>query len=93
LTGKNVSVGAIVSIALGLAVTVVTGLFRTLGTGMGVDFITRGTPFAWNTQVFPEPEHIIWLGFLTDLAFWILVFLAVSLAILTYLNRRHSIHQ
>ena len=90
---KKLGIGAIVSVAVGFAVTVVTGFFRTLGTPMGVDFIARGTPLAWNTKVFPGPEHLIWPGFLTDFAFWVLVFLGVSLLVLSYLNRKHSIHQ
>jgi uncharacterized membrane protein len=90
LNKGRVGIGTLISIAVGFVITLVTGLFRTLGTQMGVDFVMRGTPFPWKVQVFPRPAYVLWLVFFADVAFWILVSLIVSIIVLSYLSRTHS---
>jgi hypothetical protein len=84
----SIRFGVLVSIAVGLIITLVTGLFRTLGTRMGVDVAMRGTPIPWEMQVFPMPARVLWAGFLTDLAFWIIISLIASTLILHYQGHR-----
>jgi len=83
-------VGILVSIGVGVIVTLITGLFRTLGTRMGVDVSMRGTPLPWEMQVFPMPAHVLWVGLLTDLAFWVIVSLITSGVILHFRGDRHT---
>jgi hypothetical protein len=85
----SIRVGVLVSIGVGVIITLITGLFRTLGTRMGVDVAMRGTPIPWEMQVFPMPARVVWVGFLADLAFWIIISLVASALILYYQGHRH----
>lgn len=84
--GEKILDAVLGSMVAGLAVTVISGLFRPLFSRIDIDMVRRGLPIPWLIQVVPRSAHILWPVFIMDLAFWILVALLVSVAVL-YLGR------
>jgi len=63
----------IVSVTVGVAIALVSGLFRTALSRIGVDVVLRGTPLPWIIQVIPRPYHILWANLAPDVAFWVAI--------------------
>jgi len=74
----------LVSVAVGVVITLLSWLFRPPLSRMGVDVVTRGVPLPWMMQVIPMTGHILWSGFLADLVFWAAIIFGVLMAILHF---------
>ncbi|MGA2783117.1 MAG: hypothetical protein ABSF09_00260 [Candidatus Bathyarchaeia archaeon] len=69
---KKVLLCVTISIAMSVAITLVSGLYLT-PISHGIDVIYRGIPIPWIMTVIPRPSSIIWLAFVEDIMFWILI--------------------
>ena len=69
---KKILLCVTVSIAMSVAITLISGLYLT-PTLHGIDVIYRGIPVPWIMTVIPRPGRIIWLAFVEDIIFWILI--------------------
>ncbi len=72
----------VVSVVLGVTIALLSGLFRTALSPLGVDVVLRGTPLPWIIQVIPRPGRILWENLLADVAFWIVIASLASLFIM-----------
>jgi hypothetical protein len=78
------------SVVVGFMITWVSGFFMTPFVRMGVDVVHRGMLIPWSIQVIPRESTVLWSSFIVDLAFWILIALAVSFIVLYTSTRRHK---
>jgi len=76
--------GFLVSVVVGLAITLLSWSFRPPLSRMGVDVVMRGVPLPWMMQVIPMTGHILLGGFLADLAFWAAVIFGVLMVMLHF---------
>ena len=76
--------GFLVSVVVGLAITLLSWSFRPPLSRMGVDVVMRGVPLPWMMQVIPMTGHILWSGFLADLVFWAAIIFGVLMAMLHF---------
>lgn len=73
------AIAVVASAAVGVVVTVISGLFMTPFTRMGIDVVRKGAPFPWVIRVIPMGDHILWDMFVADLAVWVFIALVVSM--------------
>jgi hypothetical protein len=76
--------GFLVSLMVGLAITLLSWSFRPPLSRMGVDVVMRGVPLPWMMQVIPMTGHILWSGFLADLVFWAAAIFGILMVILHF---------
>jgi len=81
---KTIVQAFLVSVVVGLAITLLSWSFRPPLSRMGVDVVMRGVPLPWMMQVIPMSGHILWSGFLADLVFWAAVIFGILMAILHF---------
>lgn len=70
----------LLSVVIGIAMTSISGLFKTPFTRIGVDVVQRGMRMPWIIQVIPRTGQIMWIRFLADFVFWTFTYLASSFA-------------
>lgn len=83
-------VPALLSVVIGIAVTSISGLFKTPFTRIGVDVVQRWMPLPWIIQVIPRTGQIMWIRFLADFVFWTLTLLAASFAVTLLVIKRDT---
>ncbi len=82
----------VVSVVVGVAITLLSWLFRPPLSRMGIDVVTRGVPLPWMMQVIPMTSHILWSGFFADLVFWATIIFGVLMAMLRFGTGRATHH-
>jgi hypothetical protein len=85
--------GFLVSVVVGLAITLLSWSLRPPLSRMGVDVVMRGVPLPWMMQVIPMTGHILWSGFLADLAFWAAVIFGVLMVMLHFGRGKVAHHE
>jgi ABC-type Fe3+-siderophore transport system permease subunit len=85
--------GFLVSVVVGLAITLLSWSLRPPLSRMGVDVVMRGAPLPWMMQVIPMTGHILWNGFLADLVFWAAVIFGIVMAILHFGTGKVTHHE
>lgn len=82
----------LVSVVVGVAITLLSWLFRPPLSRMDVDVVTRGVPLPWMIQVIAMTGHIFWSGFFADLVFWAAIIFGVVMAMLHFGTGRATNH-
>jgi hypothetical protein len=89
----RILLGLVASVAVGAAITLISGLIQTPMGHLGVDVVYWGIPLPWTMRVIPTRfQSIDWLNLIADLVFWVIIASVISTT-LVYLGTRRTINQ
>jgi hypothetical protein len=89
---ENGLVSLLVSVVAGVAITLISGLFRAPLSRIGVDVVSRGSPVPWIIQVIPRAGHVLWVQLIADAVFWAAVSFAAVTIVMHYGTTRTVQH-
>ena len=84
----KLAIVVLLSATVGFMITLISGFFMTPFLRMGVDVVHRGMPLPWSIQVIPRSANVLWVSFVEDVAFWILIALAISALVQHFSTRK-----
>jgi hypothetical protein len=87
----KLALSLLVSVVVGVAITLISGLIQTPMAHLGVDVVYWGMPLPWTMRVIPTQfQSIDWLNLIADLAFWVIIASIVSTSLMYLATKRKS---
>lgn len=71
----------LVSVVVGVMVTLISGLFQTPLARIEVDVVQREMPLPWIIQVTPRASYILWIRLVANSVFWTFIALLASVGV------------
>jgi len=82
------------SVAVGVAVTLISGVIQTPMGHLGVDVVYWGAPLPWTMQVIPTHFYSVdWGNFTADLVFWVFIASVASMSFIYIAARKRATQQ
>lgn len=80
LNAKSLT-AVLVSVVVGVMVTLISGLFQTPLARIEVDVVQREMPLPWIIQVTPRASYILWIRLVANSVFWTFIALLASVGV------------
>lgn len=88
---SRILLGLLVSVVVGVVITLISGLIQTPMGHLGIDVVYWGIPLPWTMRVIPTQfQSIDWFNLAADLVFWVVITSVVATSLI-YLGTRRTV--